>query len=98
MTTSSTAALRPASDPVLTVLHDTFGHREFRGAQREIVDHMIGGGDALVLMPTGGGKSLCYQIAGADARRHRRRGLTADRFDAGPGRRAARRLACAPRS
>ncbi|MGD9843226.1 MAG: DNA helicase RecQ [Steroidobacteraceae bacterium] len=46
----------------LCVLRDTFGHAEFRGAQAEIVAHVTGGGDALVLMPTGGGKSLCYQV------------------------------------
>ena len=46
----------------LTVLRDTFGHAAFRGAQQEIVAHITGGGDALVLMPTGGGKSLCYQV------------------------------------
>ena len=44
------------------ILHTTFGHAAFRGAQREIVAHVAGGGDALVLMPTGGGKSLCYQV------------------------------------
>jgi ATP-dependent DNA helicase RecQ len=44
------------------ILHDIFGYESFRGAQQEIVEHVIGGGDALVLMPTGGGKSLCYQI------------------------------------
>jgi len=44
------------------VLRDVFGYAAFRGPQAEIVEHMAGGGDALVLMPTGGGKSLCYQI------------------------------------
>src|ERR1022692_325131 len=44
------------------VLRDVFGYAAFRGAQQAIVEHVIAGGDALVLMPTGGGKSLCYQI------------------------------------
>ena len=51
-----------AADPALDLLRNTFGHAGFRGAQREIVDHVTQGGDALVLMPTGGGKSLCYQV------------------------------------
>ena len=46
----------------LSVLHDVFGYPQFRGPQEAIVEHVIGGGDALVLMPTGGGKSLCYQV------------------------------------
>ncbi|MDD5058697.1 MAG: RecQ family ATP-dependent DNA helicase [Sideroxydans sp.] len=44
------------------ILRDTFGYSSFRGAQQAIVEHVAGGGDALVLMPTGGGKSLCYQL------------------------------------
>ena len=48
-------------DP-LAVLETVFGYHAFRGQQREIIDHVLGGGDALVLMPTGGGKSLCYQV------------------------------------
>ena len=56
----STAAALP--ERALALLHEIFGHRAFRGAQAEVVAHVAGGGDALVLMPTGGGKSLCYQI------------------------------------
>jgi ATP-dependent DNA helicase RecQ len=58
-----TAAAADFSDPdPLAVLHDVFGYSEFRGLQAAVVDHVTGGGDALVLMPTGGGKSLCYQV------------------------------------
>jgi ATP-dependent DNA helicase RecQ len=44
------------------ILQKVFGYSEFRGNQADIIEHLIGGRDALVLMPTGGGKSLCYQI------------------------------------
>jgi len=46
----------------LDILHNVFGHSQFRGNQEKIIHHVLAGGDALVLMPTGGGKSLCYQI------------------------------------
>ncbi|MGC4029318.1 MAG: DNA helicase RecQ [Steroidobacteraceae bacterium] len=54
----------PADLPsrALTILQDVFGYPAFRGQQADIIGHVAGGGDALVLMPTGGGKSLCYQI------------------------------------
>ena len=48
--------------PALQTLHDVFGYSTFRGEQQAIVEHVTSGGDALVLMPTGGGKSLCYQL------------------------------------
>ena len=51
----------PAGD-ALDVLRRVFGYDAFRGFQQEVVEHVVSGGDALVLMPTGGGKSLCYQI------------------------------------
>jgi len=45
-----------------SILREVFGYAAFRGPQAGIIDHVTAGGDALVLMPTGGGKSLCYQI------------------------------------
>ncbi|MGV3680898.1 MAG: DNA helicase RecQ [Acidovorax sp.] len=61
--------------PAHTVLHDVFGYEQFRGPQQDIVEHVIGGSDALVLMPTGGGKSLCYQVP-AIVRQRQGRGVT----------------------
>jgi ATP-dependent DNA helicase RecQ len=52
------------TDGALDVLRRVFGYASFRGPQQEIIEHLIAGGDALVLMPTGGGTSLCWSAAG----------------------------------
>ena len=57
------------------ILQQVFGYGAFRGPQQAIIEHVTGGGDALVLMPTGGGKSLCYQIP-ALARQQAGHGVT----------------------
>ncbi|MDE2380279.1 DNA helicase RecQ, partial [Bradyrhizobium sp.] len=64
MSASSNAALHASEGTrdALSVLHSVFGLPGFRGAQEEIIRHVVGGGNCLVLMPTGGGKSLCYQL------------------------------------
>ena len=59
----------------LDILSGVFGYADFRGPQAAIVEHVVNGGDALVLMPTGGGKSLCYQIP-AIARQNAGHGVT----------------------
>jgi ATP-dependent DNA helicase RecQ len=51
-----------SSQTLHSILEEVFGYAQFRGPQQAIVEHVANGGDALVLMPTGGGKSLCYQI------------------------------------
>src|SRR5512134_3214030 len=70
----STALVAPPVTP-LSVLHEVFGYATFRGPQQAIVEHVGAGGDALVLMPTGGGKSLCYQVP-AIARHRAGHGVT----------------------
>ena len=62
--TPAPAPTGPAATPrsARAVLRDVFGFAEYRPDQEEIVDHLVAGGDAFVLMPTGGGKSLCYQL------------------------------------
>ncbi|MGB6114496.1 MAG: DNA helicase RecQ [Comamonas sp.] len=59
----------------LSILREVFGYEQFHGPQAAIIEHVVQGGDALVLMPTGGGKSLCYQIP-AIARQQAGRGIT----------------------
>ncbi|MCU0966032.1 MAG: DNA helicase RecQ [Burkholderiaceae bacterium] len=71
---SLTSAVSQPADP-LSILHEIFGYPAFRGNQAAVVEHVVGGGDALVLMPTGGGKSLCYQVP-AIARHRAGRGVT----------------------
>ena len=71
--TADTRASAP-SDP-LQLLREVWGYEGFRGPQQAIVEHVCAGGDALVLMPTGGGKSLCYQLP-AIARHRRGHGVT----------------------
>lgn len=53
--------MEPVS-PARATLQNVFGFSDFRPAQQAVIDHVVQGGDALVLMPTGGGKSLCYQV------------------------------------
>jgi ATP-dependent DNA helicase RecQ len=56
------SSLATSSQTCHAILEEVFGYAQFRGPQQAIIEHVAQGGDALVLMPTGGGKSLCYQI------------------------------------
>ena len=70
---STSAVLQ--SPNILSILSEVFGYETFRGPQQDIIEHVTAGHDALVLMPTGGGKSLCYQIP-AIARQNAGLGIT----------------------
>ena len=70
---STSAVLQ--SPNILSILSEVFGYETFRGPQQDLIEHVTGGQDALVLMPTGGGKSLCYQIP-AIARQRTGLGIT----------------------
>ena len=63
---SATASATP-----LDILGEVFGYNSFRGPQEAIVNHAVAGGDALVLMPTGGGKSLCYYHSNFGKKAHK---------------------------
>jgi ATP-dependent DNA helicase RecQ len=69
------SAIEASSTEPLAILQEVFGYPAFRGRQQDIVAHVTSGNDALVLMPTGGGKSLCYQIP-AIARHRGGKGVT----------------------
>ncbi len=61
-TVTGTGADTGGESEARRTLHRVFGYESFRGEQGAIIEHVVAGGDAVVLMPTGGGKSLCYQI------------------------------------
>src|ERR1700751_5490946 len=63
LSVNTSIARAEAGETALSLLNSVFGLPSFRGAQAQVIDHVVNGGNCLVLMPTGGGKSLCYQLA-----------------------------------
>lgn len=64
----ASTSLKTEPTSALDILNTVFGYASFQGQQAEIINHVTRGGNALVLMPTGGGKSLCYQIPPSSVR------------------------------
>ena len=62
MQSMAPSPVRPTLNDARATLHKVFGHEDFRGLQGDVVEHILQGGDALAVLPTGGGKSVCYQI------------------------------------
>ena len=59
---SASGALFSSGRSPLAILKQVYGYSSFRGKQQQVVEHVVSGGDAVVLFPTGAGKSLCFQI------------------------------------
>jgi len=68
----------PQNEEILAALEQYFGFSEFKGTQEQAILSLLSGRDTFVIMPTGGGKSLCYQFASDDARRLRHRCIPFD--------------------
>jgi superfamily II DNA helicase RecQ len=73
------------SETLHGALQNYFGFDGFKGNQEQIIKSILASNDTFVIMPTGGGKSLCYQLPGLDARGHCSDHLSADRPDEKPG-------------
>ena len=84
---SAKASIKPASKTIdlIAALQEHFGFDAFKGNQKAIIENLMAGNDTFVIMPTGGGKSLCYQLPGHTPARVRHYRIAADRPDEKPG-------------